>query len=86
MSDEERRDYRAIAIEIALGGLETALKSYPVPEDDWTQQDHRRHMAMLMFSVPPRVIAAALFKPDTSERLWRSITAAVKAVETEIAA
>ena len=86
MSDGERRDYRAIAIEIALGGVETALKSYPVAGDDWTQRDHRRHIAMVLIGVPPQVIAAALFKPDTSEKLWHSINAAIKAVEDDVAA
>jgi hypothetical protein len=85
IGDAERRDYRTIALELGLAALEHALKAYPIQNDDWTLQDHRRHMAMVLMGVPPRTIAAALFKPKTSENFRRDLYAAIRAVEVDVA-
>jgi hypothetical protein len=79
-------DRRAIAIEIALGGLDRALKAYAIPDDDWTPTDHRWHLAMVLLGVPTDVIAPALFKPGVCENFRRDLTAALRAVETSVAA
>jgi hypothetical protein len=79
-------DRRTIALEIALGGLDRALKTYGVPDDDWTPIQHRWHLVMVLFGVPADTIAAALFKPQVSKNFSRDIAAAIKAVETSVAA
>jgi hypothetical protein len=82
----ERRDYRTIALELGLAALDHALKAYRVaPDDDWTLQDHRRHIAFLLLGVPPRTIAAMLFKPDTCDQFSSDLARAIKAVEADIA-
>jgi hypothetical protein len=76
-------DRRAIAIEIALGGLDRALKVYRSPaDDDWSVQEHRWHIAMVLLGVPTDTIAAALFKPGVCENFRLDVTAALRAVET----
>jgi hypothetical protein len=79
-------DRRAIAIEIALGGLDRALKVYGIPDDDWTPSQHRWHMAMVLLGVPTDIIAPAIFKPGVCEAFRRDLTAALRAVETSVAA
>jgi hypothetical protein len=76
-------DRAAIGVDIALGGLERALKAYNVgpPEDHWTPIQLRWHLAMVLFGVPPETIGAALFKPDVSKNFGCDIAAAIKAVE-----
>lgn len=84
---EERRDRREIALELALGGLEHALKTYPNPDvadDDWTTHDYRLHIAMVLLGVPVRIIAAALFKPQTSDRFFQDLKRAIEAVEGDL--
>lgn len=72
---------RTIAIDIAMGGLDRALKAYDDPNDPWTPIQHRWHLAMVLFGVPPDTIAAALFKPQVSKNFSRDIANAIKAVE-----
>jgi TPP-dependent pyruvate/acetoin dehydrogenase alpha subunit len=84
ISEQERHDYRSIGIELGLAALEHALKAYPVPDDDWTLQDHRRHIAFLLLGVPPRTIAAMLFKPDTCDQFSSDLARAIKAVQADI--
>jgi hypothetical protein len=79
-------DRRTIALEIALGGLDRALKAYGVPDDDWTPLQHKWHIAMVLFGVPADTIAAALFKPQVSKNFSRDIADAIKAVEAADAA
>jgi len=75
-------DRREIAIDIAMAGLDHAMKAFDAsPDDAWTPIQHRWHLAMLLFGVPPNTIAAALFKPQVSKNFSRDIAEAIKAVE-----
>jgi TPP-dependent pyruvate/acetoin dehydrogenase alpha subunit len=85
IGEQERHDYRSIGIELGLAALEHALKAYPVPDDDWTLRDHRRHIAFLLLGIPPRTIAAMLFKPNTEDQFSADLARAIKAVEADIA-
>lgn len=78
-------DRAAVGVEIALGGLDRALKAYDVgpPEEHWTPIQKRWHLAMVMFGVPTDTIAAALFKPQISKNFSRDIAEAIKAVEAD---
>jgi hypothetical protein len=81
----KQRDYRAIAIELALAGVDRALQVDVPADDDWGLPEYKLHIAMMLFGVPPRTIAAVLFKPQTSDRFRLNIIAAIKAVEADIA-
>jgi hypothetical protein len=75
-------DRRTIAIDLALAGLDHAMKAFDAsPDDAWTPIQHRWHLAMVLFGVPPDTIAAALFKPQVSKNFSRDIADAIKAVE-----
>jgi hypothetical protein len=77
-------DRRTIAVDIALGGLDRALKAHAPSDDDWTPIQHRWHLAMVLFGVSTDTIAAALFKPQVSKNFSRDIAAAIKAAEADI--
>jgi hypothetical protein len=81
----KQRDYRAIAVELALAGIDRALQIEAPPDADWGPAEHRTHIAMLLLGVPPRITAAALFKPQTSDKFRRDVIAAIKAVEADCA-
>jgi hypothetical protein len=75
-------DRRTIAIDLAMAGLDHAMKAFDAsPADAWTPVQHRWHLAMVLFGVPPDTIAAALFKPQISKNFSRDIANAIKAVE-----
>jgi len=74
-------DRRTIAIDLAVAGLDHALKAYDDPDDPWTAIQHRWHLAMVLVGVPPDTIAAALFKPEVSQNFSRDIAAAIASVE-----
>jgi hypothetical protein len=74
-------DRRTIAIDIAMAGLDHAMKAFDSPDDAWTPIQHRWHLAMVLFGVPSDTIAAALFKPQVSKNFSRDIADAIKAVE-----
>jgi hypothetical protein len=80
----EANDRRTIAIDIALAGLDHAIKAFDAsPDDAWTPVQHRWHLAMVLFGVPSDTIAAALFKPQVSKNFSRDIAAAIKVVEAD---
>jgi hypothetical protein len=75
-------DRRTIAIDIAMAGLDHAMKAFDAsPDDAWTPLQHRWHLAMVLFGVPSYTIAAALFKPQVSKNFSRDIADAIKAAE-----
>ena len=75
---------RNAAIEVALGGLDRALKAYETgAEPLFTPLQSRWHLAMVLFGVPPDTIAEALLKPGTSGRFRDAVTAAIDAVTAE---
>ena len=77
-------DRRGIGVEIALGGLERALKAYEVGDEDcFTPEQGRWHLAMVIFGVPTETIAEALLKPGTSDRFRDAVIAAIGAVKAE---
>jgi hypothetical protein len=79
-------DKRTIAIDLALAGLDHAMKAFDAsPDDAWTPIQHRWHLAMVLFGVPPETIAAALFKPQVSKNFSRDVANAIKAVEASAA-
>ena len=46
-------DRRTIAIDLALAGLDHAMKAFDAsPDDAWTPIQHRWHLAMVLFGVP----------------------------------
>jgi hypothetical protein len=79
-------DRASLGVEIALAGLDHALKVYDVgspPEEHWTPIQKRWHLAMVLFGVPVDTLAAALFKPQISKNFSRDIAAAIEAVEAD---
>jgi hypothetical protein len=64
----------------ALDAVEAALKARD-PDNFYTAEQHRMHMAMLMFGVRPEITAAALFKPGVSEKFRHEIKCAIRSVE-----
>jgi hypothetical protein len=78
-------DRATIGVEIAMGGLDRALKAYDVgpPEEHWTPIQKRWHLAMVLFGVPVDTLAAALLKPEVSKNFASDIAAAIAAVEAD---
>lgn len=76
-------DRRALAVDLAMAGLDRALKAYDSEEGEWTPLQHRWHLAMVMFGVSSDTIAAALFKPQVSKNFSRDVANAIKAVEAD---
>jgi hypothetical protein len=75
---------RNAAIEVALGGLDRALKAYETDAESlFTPLQSRWHLAMVLFGVPPDTIGEALLKPGTSGRFRATILAAIDAVSAE---
>jgi hypothetical protein len=75
---------REAAVEVAMGGLDRALKAYePDSEFLFTPLQSRWHLAMVLFGVPPDTIGEALLKPGTSGRFRAAILAALDAVKAE---
>jgi hypothetical protein len=75
---------RNAAIEVALGGLDRALKAYGTDAEPlFTPLQSRWHLAMVLFGVTPDTIAEALLKPGTSGRFREAILAALDAVKAE---
>lgn len=69
-------------IDIALAGIDRALKLH---EDrmrgGFSPLQHRWHLAMVLFGVPPEIVTAALFKPEVSKKFSRDIATAIEAVK-----
>jgi hypothetical protein len=75
---------RNAAIEVALGGLDRALKAYETDADPlFTPLQSRWHLAMVLMGVPPDTIGPALLKPGTSARFRDVVTAAIDTVIAE---
>jgi hypothetical protein len=75
---------RNAAIEVALGGLDRALKAYETDAEPlFTPLQSRWHLAMVLFGVPPDTIGEALLKPGTSNRFRTMVLAAIDAVNAE---
>jgi hypothetical protein len=79
-------DRRETGVDIALSGLDRALKAYDDGASEaWTPVQHRWHLAITLFGVPTATITAALFEPQVSKNVSRDIAAAIKAVEEHLA-
>jgi hypothetical protein len=75
---------RTAAVEVALGGLERALKGFePDTEHVFTPLQRRWHLAMLLFGVPVDTLGEALLKPGTSARFRDAVLAAIDGVRAE---
>ena len=64
----------------ALGGLDEALKARD-PDEFYTVEQRRLHLALLMWGVKPEITAAALFKPGVADTFRHEIKAAIRKVE-----
>jgi hypothetical protein len=75
---------RTAAVEVALGGLERALKGFePDTDHVFTPLQRRWHLAMLLFGVPTDTLGEALLKPGTSAGFRDAVMAAIDAVRAE---
>jgi len=72
---------KSLLVELAMGGIERALKSYESGSGDcFTPVQRRWHIAMLLLGVPPETIGPALLKPGVSLQFRDSVLAAIDAV------
>jgi hypothetical protein len=64
----------------ALETLDAALKARD-RDGFYSAQQRRWHVAMVLWGIPPEIIAAAFFRPGVSESFKASIENAIKTVE-----
>ncbi|MBR1277468.1 hypothetical protein [Bradyrhizobium sp. AUGA SZCCT0283] len=75
-----KTDANEIPVADALERLDLALKARD-RDNFYSTQQRRWHVAMVLWGIPPEIIAAAFFRPGVSESFRASIENAIKTVE-----